>query len=230
MRILKKFHRKHTVTFTFLHHASLTLLSSVYLFMPLSSYNVVTSSHVTDQKEQVIYAEEFDTPKIQQETAHVEQPQENVLSAITEVFISPTPTATHTPTPTPTFTPSPTPTNTLTPTPTATFTPTTTPTPLPPPPSPEEIDKHFTEFSAEYDVDITLLKHIAHCESRYNPGAVNGPYAGMFQYVDTTWIATRNDMGLDPNPDLRFDAKEAIRTSAFKISRGGQNAWRNCLP
>jgi hypothetical protein len=50
----------------------------------------------------------------------------------------------------------------------------------------------------------------------------------MFQFLASTWSANRNSMGLDPNPELRFDAQESIKTTAFKISRDGVGAWPVC--
>jgi hypothetical protein len=126
--------------------------------------------------------------------------------------------ATPTPTPTPKPSPSPSP----------------SPSPLPSPsPSPirvtnEELNSFFVQYSVFYGVDEQLLKGIAQCESEMNPQAVNGPYAGLFQFTANTWLATRQAMGLDPNPDLRFNPEEAIRTAAYKISVGGLNVWPNC--
>lgn len=139
----------------------------------------------------------------------------------------PTPTLTITPSPTPTLTPTPTstPTPTATPTPTSTPTPTPTATPMPP----TSFEEYFEQFSSQYGADKDLMKKIAYCESGAHPGAANGDYGGMFQFSTETWISTRNQMGLDSNPDLRFGAREAIETAAFKISRGGQNAWSGCL-
>ncbi len=137
------------------------------------------------------------------------------------------------PTPLPTFTPTPTNTPTPTPTPTNTPTPTLTPTPTIyiPPPAPGEIDGYFKKYASEYSVDETLMRKIAACESGYNTTSHNTTYdyAGMYQFSRDTWTGTRNQMSDDPNPDLRFNAEQAIKTAAFKISRGGQNAWRNCL-
>ena len=141
------------------------------------------------------------------------------------VMATPTPTLTLTPTPTRTPTPTPTPTNT--PTPTITPTPTVTPTPTLLPPSPFEED--FDRASAEFNVSKEQLKKIAKCESGYRTGAANGEYGGMYQFLTSTWVSTRREMGQDENPDLRFSATESIRTAAYKISKGGANAWRNCL-
>lgn len=139
----------------------------------------------------------------------------------------PTPTLTITPSPTPTATPTP----TNTPTPTATPTPTSTPTPTPTvTPMPEtEYESYFEQYSNQYGVDINKLKKIAYCESGVSSGAANGDYGGMFQFSTGTWISTRSQMGLDTNPDLRYGAKEAIETAAFKIAGGGEKAWHNCL-
>lgn len=143
---------------------------------------------------------------------------------------NPTPWPTFTPTPTNTPTPTPTPTNTPTPTPTPTATPTPTPTIHIPVPAPAEIDGYFKKYAAEYGIEEAKLRGIAVCESGYNVRSHNTThdYAGMYQFHPNTWISTRNQMGADPNLDLRFNAEESIRTAAFKISRGGERAWPNC--
>lgn len=135
-----------------------------------------------------------------------------------------TPRPTLTPTPSPTAVPTATPVPTAIPTPTATPTPSPTPTPLPA----TSYDQYFDQYSKQYSVSEDLLKKIAFCESGVGPGAQNGDYGGMYQFTKDTWISTRSQMGADTNPDLRFGAKEAIETAAFKISRGGVDAWKNC--
>jgi hypothetical protein len=62
-----------------------------------------------------------------------------------------------------------------------------------------------------------------------NPGSNGGIYGGMFQFDTQTWISTRTRMGLDTNPDLRYNAEEAIKSAAFKISQDGTRAWSGCL-
>lgn len=142
------------------------------------------------------------------------------------VVLIPTLTPTPTQTPTPTLTPTVTPTPTLTPTPTQTPTPTPTNSPTPMPRS--DYEDYFEQYSKQYGVDKDVMKKIAYCESGGHPGANNGEYGGMFQYSVSTWEETRRQMGADPNPDLRFGAKESIETTAFKLSRGGDRAWANC--
>lgn len=135
-----------------------------------------------------------------------------------------TPSSTHTPTPSLTPTNTPTLTPTLTPTITPSPTPTNTPTPMPT----SDFESYFDQYSSQYGVDKEVMKKIAYCESGGHPGANNGEYGGMFQYSVSTWEETRKMMGADPNPDLRFGAKESIETTAFKLSRGGDRAWINC--
>lgn len=136
------------------------------------------------------------------------------------------PTETPTPTPTPSPTPSPTPKPTTTPSPSPTSTP--EPTPEPEVIAPSDLDTLFVRYAIEYSVDANLLKKIADCESHFNPGATNGPYGGMFQFTVTSWTNKRLEMGLDPNPDLRFGANESIQTAAYSISRYGTGMWPAC--
>ena len=151
--------------------------------------------------------------------AHV--PEEQIVAMLS----NPTPTPTQQPTPTPTATPIPLPTNTPTPTPTAI--PTPEPTAVP---APVDLESLFTRFSGEYSVDKELLKRIAACESGFNASSHNVAhgYAGMYQFAESSWTAVRSRMGADPNPDLRFNAEESIRTAAFHIAGGGQGAWPSC--
>ena len=130
-------------------------------------------------------------------------------------------------TPFPTSTPEP----TASPQPTAIPKPTAVPTPIPVViiSSPGDLEVLFAKYSDEYHVDRELMKRIARCESHFNPQADTGTYAGMFQFASQTWISTRQRMGMDPNPDLRKNAEESIRTNAFMLANGQQNAWRNCL-
>ncbi len=94
--------------------------------------------------------------------------------------------------------------------------------------TPVEIESMISQYSDQFGVDKEKMKQIAYCESRYNPNAVNGPYGGMYQYLASTWSSTRKQMGLDANPDLRFNAEESIKTTAFKIAKQGTGPWSAC--
>ena len=121
---------------------------------------------------------------------------------------------------------------TETPIPTVTSLPSLTPTgtPMPKPTilASDELEKLFTHYSEHYAIDKENLKRIAYCESKFNAGAVNGLYGGMFQFSSRSWQVTRQRMGQDPNPNLRFNAEESIKTASFKIANGGISAWPNC--
>jgi soluble lytic murein transglycosylase-like protein len=119
--------------------------------------------------------------------------------------------------------------------------PTSTPIPLPtriPTPtvvsqprfSPEQIHAFIERFAAQYSVDPNVLRHIAVCESGFNPDAVNGPYAGLFQFTKSTWKSNRLSLGEDTNTDLRFNAEEATQTATYLISQGKKDIWPNCYP
>lgn len=154
---------------------------------------------------------------------------ENLPTPAPEVSITPSATPEVTPTPTPTKTPKPTPKTTPTPilTPAATPTPTPTPSPIVQA-EPYDAIALVKKYSQEYGINEQTLFVIGQCESGFNPTSVNGPYAGIYQFHYSSWSSTRNSMGLDPNPDLRFNPEESIRTAAFKISRDGTGAWPAC--
>jgi Transglycosylase-like domain len=127
-----------------------------------------------------------------------------------------TPTAIPTQTPFPTETPAPSPT--IAPSPTSI-----------PQPSSSDLETLFSQYSSTYNVSEDELKKIANCESGFNTNSNNaGLYEGMFQFSASTWESVRGRMGLDPNPDLRTDPAEAIKTAAYMLSQGEENAWPNC--
>lgn len=97
-------------------------------------------------------------------------------------------------------------------------------------PNPNHLDSLYSQYAQQYGVPLSTLQIIANCESRHNPAALskNGLYAGLFQFSASTWKSNRAAMGLDTNPELRFNAEEAIKTAAFKISRDGVGAWPTC--
>ena len=134
-------------------------------------------------------------------------------------------------TPAPTLTPTPTPTPLPTATPTPKPTPIPTPTPKPQPKvTSEEIYNMINKYSAEKGVDPNVIRHLAICESGFNPAAKNYIYGGLFQFAPATWKSYRNMMGMDPDPDLRFNAEEAIKTTVYIVSLGRLNGWPNCQP
>lgn len=127
--------------------------------------------------------------------------------------------------------------------PTETPIPSSTPTPKPKPtkvPTPtvkpvtkytsEQIYGFTNEFGGKYGVNSDVIRHIAICESGFNPAAKNHMYAGMFQFDAATWKSFRKMMNKNPDPDLRFEAKEAVETVAFMLSIHREALWPNCIP
>jgi len=106
------------------------------------------------------------------------------------------------------------------------FSKTASPSPIPQPVT--SSNDLYEKYGIQYNVKPETLREIAWCESQFRADAVNGPYAGLFQFSSGTWVTTRVAMGLDSNPDLRFNADESIKTAAFKISQGGLSLWPNC--
>lgn len=148
-----------------------------------------------------------------------------VLSYFSQATPTPIPTLTPTPTPepTPTLTPSPTPI----PSPTPSLSPTSVPQPKH---TQAEIHGFVERFAVQYSVDPNVLRHIATCESGFNASAVNGPYAGLYQFGSSAWKNNRVLMGEDADLSLRFNAEESVQTAAFIVGRGIKNIWPNCYP
>lgn len=133
-------------------------------------------------------------------------------------------------TPTPSPTESPIPSPTPSPFPTAVPTKTPKPFPTPTPVSPAEINALIDRFSGQYAVDPNVVRHIAICESGFNPQAANGAYVGLFQFAPITWKNIRKEIGEDVSPKLRFSAEESVQTAAYALSQGKRGIWPNCAP
>ena len=142
--------------------------------------------------------------------------EERVLAEKIEVTPTTTSTPTETSNPTPEPTEIPEPSEEPTPIPTQTPKPTQTSTPLPQSTfSASDINGFIERFAAQYGVDPNVLRHIAICESGFNPLSINGPYQGLYQFASSTWSNYRRKMGEEENPDLRLNAEEAIQSAAY---------------
>ncbi len=115
-----------------------------------------------------------------------------------------------------------------TPKPTKKPTPVLTPTPTAE--TPETIYGLVERFASQYGVDPNVIRYIAICESGFRSNAINGPYAGLFQFNSVTWGIIRMEMGEDTNPDLRFSAEESVQTAAYALSKSKGKIWPNCMP
>ena len=134
---------------------------------------------------------------------------------------------------TPKFTETPTssPTSTSTAKPTPTITPTPTPSPIPQPDfTSQQIYEFIERFASQYGVSPDILRHLAICESGFNPMAKNLSYYGLFQFGPTTWKNFRLEMGEDIDINLRLNAEEAVQTAAFVLHVNKAYIWPNCTP
>lgn len=133
------------------------------------------------------------------------------------------PTITSSPTPSPTFLPTPSPTSSPTATPTI--------TPIPQPTSTsEQINEFINSFASEYGVSPDILRHLAICESGFNPSALKLSYAGLFQFGPSTWKNIRTEMEEETDVNLRLNAKEAVKTAAYVLHVNKAYIWPNCTP
>jgi hypothetical protein len=101
------------------------------------------------------------------------------------------------------------------------------PTPTPKPKTVEDIIK------LEWGTDASIGLKIAFCESTNRPEAknTNSSATGLFQFINSTWIETRNRMKLDPSLNLRLDPTENAKTAYFLYQLKGTQPWlssRNC--
>ena len=117
---------------------------------------------------------------------------------------------------------------TETPVPSATPRPTVTVIPTPNKISAGDLEAFFSKYADKESVDRELLKKIAVCESGFNQAARNGIYGGLFQFSENSWQNLRRMMNLNPDPELRYSAEEAVRTAAYKLAINGREAWPNC--
>lgn len=80
-------------------------------------------------------------------------------------------------------------------------------------------------MATKYNVDGELMKRIIKAESGGNPNAKNknSTASGCSQFIKSTWEGTLRQMGKEYISP--FDPKTNVEAMAFKISRGGINAW-----
>lgn len=93
---------------------------------------------------------------------------------------------------------------------------------------PTETINLIKKYANESNLDEEIMIKIAECESGFDTNAVNGQYAGIYQFHPSTWESNRNAMGENPDTSLRFDPEESIKTAAFKMKRDGYSAWPAC--
>lgn len=198
---------------------SVTVLGALLMFTPLTARQTTSIEvNISQNDSQIVtsYAQNSSTNEPFREITSSIKPvqieRETVVKDIAKVKAAPVQTAAYSK-PKPSTPPVPAP----------------TPRPEPQPISgPAELEALVERYAVQYGARKDIMMIIMKCESGYNPNAVNGSFGGLYQFMTSTWISNRNAMGLDPNPALRFNAEEAIRTAAFKMGRDGYGAWPAC--
>ena len=84
---------------------------------------------------------------------------------------------------------------------------------------------YVPEMAKKYGVDADLMTKIIKAESGGNPLAKNknSTASGCSQWIRASWSGVLKQMGREW--DTPFNAKLNVEAMAFKISRGGINAW-----
>lgn len=183
----------------------------------------------------MIYLFRYDNPKVLSTYVESNTPKTDVY---VEIQATPKETATPTPSATPDDSPTPTTSPTKKPTPkppaatpanqTSTPEPTLTPTPIPTYQQSFNAVELVNKYASTYGVSADILFKIGQCESHFNTNSVSGPYAGIYQFHYSTWQSIRARMNENPDPGLRTNPEESIKTAAYKISKDGTSAWANC--
>ena len=93
-------------------------------------------------------------------------------------------------------------------------------------------ERMIVNVAQAHEIDPNQFLKIAKCENgtheadRKNYAWPQISASGMFMFTDSTWIATRKQMGFpDPNLTLKHDSVENTKTAAWKIANGGIGAW-----
>lgn len=83
------------------------------------------------------------------------------------------------------------------------------------------------QYSAQYGIDPTIPLKVAKCESGYQYAIKNktSSASGTFQFINSTWVSTRKQMGENPDLALKLDPVEGVKTGVWKIANGGIRAW-----
>lgn len=90
---------------------------------------------------------------------------------------------------------------------------------------PAEINALITKYAQAYDVPADLVHRVVQRESKYNPGARNGPYYGLMQILPQT-AQTMGHRGaaqdlLDAETNLKYGVK--YLRGAWLVARGDRD-------
>ncbi len=91
--------------------------------------------------------------------------------------------------------------------------------------APEGLDALITKYSVAYDVPERLVRRVVHRESRFNPGARNGPYWGLMQISHPTARGMGYTGSAKGLLDAETNLKYAVRylSGAYKVAGGDES-------
>lgn len=91
--------------------------------------------------------------------------------------------------------------------------------------APEDLDALITKYSVAYDVPERLVRRVVHRESRFNPGARNGPYWGLMQISHPTARGMGYTGAAKGLLDAETNLKYAVRylSGAYKVAGGNES-------
>ncbi|MFQ0815190.1 lytic transglycosylase [Brucella anthropi] len=91
--------------------------------------------------------------------------------------------------------------------------------------APEDLDALITKYSVAYDVPERLVRRVVHRESRFNPGARNGPYWGLMQISHPTARGMGYTGSAKGLLDAETNLKYAVRylSGAYKVAGGDES-------
>jgi soluble lytic murein transglycosylase-like protein len=91
--------------------------------------------------------------------------------------------------------------------------------------APKDLDTLITKYSVAYDVPERLVRRVVHRESRFNPGARNGPYWGLMQISHPTARGMGYTGAAKGLLDAETNLKYAVRylSGAYKVAGGDES-------
>lgn len=91
-------------------------------------------------------------------------------------------------------------------------------------PNVEDIKAYIRQI---FEKDADRAIRVATCEGgfTYNNHNPRSTASGIFQFLDSTWIRTRNVMGLNPSLILKENWILNIETAHYLLHRSGWGQW-----
>lgn len=91
--------------------------------------------------------------------------------------------------------------------------------------APQNLDGLISKYSVAYDIPERLVRRVVHRESRFNPGARNGPYWGLMQISHATARGMGYQGGANGLLDAETNLKYAVKylAGAYRVADGNES-------